>query len=59
VNTVADRATAASQWASDSVDAAKQAPTDVIAAGADYIRANPYAVVGAAFALGYLIGKLR
>jgi len=56
---VADRATAASQWASDSVDAAKQAPTDAIAAGADYIRANPYAVVGAAFALGYLIGKLR
>lgn len=59
VDTVADRANAASQWASDKVDAAKQAPTDLLDAGAEYIRARPYAAVGAALAIGYLIGKLR
>jgi ElaB/YqjD/DUF883 family membrane-anchored ribosome-binding protein len=59
VDTVADRANAASQWASDRVDAAKKAPTDALEAGAEYIRARPYAAVGAALALGYLIGKLR
>ena len=59
VNTVADRASAASQWASESVDSAKRAPTDLLDAGAEYIRARPYAAVGAALAVGYLIGKLR
>ena len=58
VNTVADRANAASQWASDKVDVAKQAPTDAIGAGAEYIRARPYVAVGAALAIGYLIAKL-
>ena len=59
VNTVAQRATAASQWASESVDAAKSAPTDLMHAGAEYIRARPYAAVSAALAIGYLIGKFR
>jgi ElaB/YqjD/DUF883 family membrane-anchored ribosome-binding protein len=59
VDAVADRATAASQWASRRVGAATQAPTDLIEAGADYIRERPYVAVGAALAVGYLIGKLR
>ena len=59
VDTVAERANAASQWATDKVDAAKQAPTDLVEAGAEYIRARPYAAVGAALAIGSLIGKLR
>ena len=59
VSTVAEHANAASQWASESVDAAKKAPNDLLDAGADYIRARPYAAVAAALAVGYLIGKLR
>ena len=59
VGNVADRATAATQWASAKVNAATQAPTDVVEAGAEYIRARPYIAVGAALAVGYLIGKLR
>ena len=58
VNTVADRATAATQWASDKVEAARQAPTDVIEAGAQYIKARPYAAVAVAVAVGYLFGRL-
>jgi ElaB/YqjD/DUF883 family membrane-anchored ribosome-binding protein len=59
VGNVADRATAATQWASATVNAATQAPNDVVEAGAEYIRARPYVAVGAALAVGYLIGKLR
>ena len=59
INTVTERANAASQWASEKVDTAKQAPTELLEAGAEYIRARPYAAVGTALAIGYLIGKLR
>ena len=45
VNAVAGRANAATQWASDKVDAARQAPIDVVEAGAEYIKARPYAAV--------------
>jgi ElaB/YqjD/DUF883 family membrane-anchored ribosome-binding protein len=58
VNTVAERANAATQWASDKVDAARQAPIDVIEAGAEYIKARPYAAVAVALAMGYLMGRL-
>ena len=59
VGNLADRATTATQWVSAKVNAATQAPTDVVEAGAEYIRARPYIAVGAALAVGYLIGKLR
>jgi len=58
VDTVAERANAATQWASEKVDAAKQAPVDVIAAGAEYIKARPYAAVAVALTAGYLMGRL-
>jgi len=57
VNAVAERASAATQWASDKVIAAKEAPNDVIEAGAEYIKARPYAAVAVALAIGYLIGR--
>ena len=59
VDAVADRADAATRWASERVDAVKQGPNDLVNAGAEYIRARPYAAVGAAFALGYLVARLR
>jgi ElaB/YqjD/DUF883 family membrane-anchored ribosome-binding protein len=59
VDSVAERATAATQWASATVDSATRAPSDFLEAGAEYIRARPYVAVGAAFALGYLVAKLR
>ena len=58
VNAVAGRANAATEWASDKVDAARQAPIDVIEAGAEYIKARPYAAVAVALAVGYLMGRL-
>jgi ElaB/YqjD/DUF883 family membrane-anchored ribosome-binding protein len=59
VDSVAERATAATQWASATVDTATRAPADFLETGAEYIRARPYVAVGAAFALGYLVAKLR
>ena len=59
VDSVAERAVAASRWASERVDAAKKGPNDLLNAGAEYIRARPYAAVGFALAFGYLVGRLR
>lgn len=59
VDSVAERAEAASRWASERVDAVKKGPNDLLDAGAQYIRARPYAAVGVALALGYLVGRLR
>jgi len=59
VDSVADKATAASQWASETLDTAKQAPSDLIETGAEYIRSRPYAAVGVALCIGFVIGKLR
>jgi ElaB/YqjD/DUF883 family membrane-anchored ribosome-binding protein len=59
VDSVAGRADAVTQWASEKVDAARQGPTDLLEAGAQYIRARPYAAVGVGIAFGYLIGRLR
>ena len=59
VDSVAERAEAASRWASQRVDAVKKGPNDLLDAGAEYIRARPYAAVGLALALGYLVGRLR
>jgi len=58
VDNVADRANAATQWTSDKIDAARRAPADSIEAGAEYIRANPYASVAVALAVGYVIGRI-
>lgn len=58
VDTVADRATTATRWAAEKVDAAKQAPTDLIDAGAEYIKARPYTAVAIALAAGYIVGRL-
>lgn len=52
VNTVADRASTATQWTSDKIDAVKQAPIDSIEAGAAYITARPYTAVAIALAVG-------
>ena len=59
VESVAERADAASRWVSERVDAVKKGPNDLLDAGADYIRARPYAAVGFALAMGYLVGRLR
>jgi ElaB/YqjD/DUF883 family membrane-anchored ribosome-binding protein len=59
VDSVAGRADAATRWASERVVAVKQGPNDLLNAGAEYIRARPYAVVGFALAFGYLVGRLR
>lgn len=58
VDNVADRASAATQWTSDKIDAVKRAPMDGIEAGAEYIRANPYVAVGVALAVGYVVGRI-
>jgi ElaB/YqjD/DUF883 family membrane-anchored ribosome-binding protein len=58
VNSVAERANSATQWTSDKIEAVKRAPTDGIEAGAEYIRANPYAAVGVALAVGYVLGRV-
>ena len=59
VDSVAERADAASRWASERVDAVKKGPNDLLDAGAQYIRARPYAAVGFALGFGYLVGRLR
>ena len=59
VDSVAGRADAATRWASDKVEAVRKGPDDLLNAGAEYIRARPYACVGFALAFGYLVGRLR
>ena len=59
VDSVAGRAEAASRWASERVDAVARGPNELLDAGAEYIRTRPYAAVGIALALGYLVGRLR
>ena len=59
LDSVAERADAASRWTSERVDAVKKGPNDLLDAGAEYIRARPYAAVSVALALGYLVGRLR
>lgn len=59
VDSVAERADAVARWTSQRVDAVKQGPNDLLQAGAEYIRARPYAAVGIALGLGYLVGRLR
>jgi ElaB/YqjD/DUF883 family membrane-anchored ribosome-binding protein len=59
VDSVGDRAAAASQRGSETVNSAKQAPLDLVESGAEYIRSRPDVAVGAALCVGYVIGKLR
>src|ERR1043166_5835301 len=59
LDSVADRADAATRWASERVDAVKQGPNDLLNAAAEYIRARPYTAVALALALGYLMGRFR
>jgi ElaB/YqjD/DUF883 family membrane-anchored ribosome-binding protein len=59
VDSVAERADAATRWASERIDAVKKGPNDLLNAGAEYIRARPYAAVGMVLALGYVVGRLR
>jgi ElaB/YqjD/DUF883 family membrane-anchored ribosome-binding protein len=58
VDSVADRANTATRWTSEKIDAVKRAPTDSIAAGAEYIRARPYAAVAIALTVGYVLGRI-
>lgn len=59
VDSVAERADAARRWASQGVDAVKRGPNELLDAGAEHIRARPYAAVGFALALGYMVGRLH
>ena len=59
VDSVAGRADAATRWASERIDAVKKGPNDLLNAGAEYIRGRPYAAVGMALAVGYVVGRLR
>ena len=59
VDAVAARADAVSTRVLEGIEAVKRRPNDVLDAGAEYIRAQPYAAVGCALALGYLVGRLR
>ena len=59
VDSVAVRADAVSTRVLEGIEAVKRGPSDVLDAGAEYIRARPYAAVGCALALGYLVGRLR
>ena len=59
VDAVAARADAVSRRVSEGIESVRRGPNDLLDAGAEYIRARPYAVVGAALALGYLVGRLR
>jgi ElaB/YqjD/DUF883 family membrane-anchored ribosome-binding protein len=58
VDSVADRANAATRWTSDKIEAVKRAPLDSIAAGAEYIKARPYSAVAIALAAGYILGRV-
>jgi ElaB/YqjD/DUF883 family membrane-anchored ribosome-binding protein len=59
VDSVAARADAVSRRVSERIEAVRQGPNDLLQAGAEYIRARPYAAVGFALALGYLAGRIR
>jgi len=59
VDSVAERADAATRWGSEKVDALKHGPNALLDAGAEYIRARPYAAMGFALAFGYVVGRLR
>jgi len=59
VDSVAERADAATRWASERLDAVKKGPNDLRNAGAELIRARPYAAVGMTLALDYLVGRRR
>jgi len=58
VDSVAERANTATRWTSDKMDAVRRAPIDSIAAGAEYIKARPYAAVAIAVAVGYVLGRV-
>jgi len=58
VDSVAERANTATRWTSDKMDAVRRAPIDSIAAGAEYIKARPYAAVAIAVAIGYVLGRV-
>jgi ElaB/YqjD/DUF883 family membrane-anchored ribosome-binding protein len=59
VDSVAARADAVSRRVSHRIDAVRRGPNELLQAGAEYIRVRPYAAVGSALALGYLVGRLR
>jgi len=59
VNTIADKATAATNWASQKIGAASEAPSEFVDSGAEYIRSRPYTAVGIAIVVGYVFGRLR
>lgn len=59
VDSVAARADAVSRRVSEGIETVRRRPNDLLDAGAEYIRARPYAMVGFALAIGYLVGRLR
>jgi len=59
VDTIAQRTHAASDWASHKYDAVSEAPSALVESGAEYIKARPYAAIGVAVAVGYILGRLQ
>ena len=58
INSAADTATSAAEWASTIPDQAKQVQTRLTESACASIRARPIATVAGAFVIGYLLGRL-
>ena len=58
VNSAADAATSAAEWASTIPDQAKQVQTRLTESACASIRARPLATVAGALVIGYLLGRL-
>ena len=58
IDSMAQRANAASDWTGNKVDNALNAPRDVARIGADYLRQRPYASLLIAAGIAYLIGRM-
>jgi hypothetical protein len=58
VDSAADTALSAAEWASSTVEQAKQAQTRLTESASASIRARPIATVAGALVVGYLLGRL-
>jgi len=58
INSAADGATSAAEWASTIPDQAKQVQTRLTESACASIRARPIATVAGALVIGYLLGRL-
>ena len=56
LDTLADRASAATDWASDQLDS-MGGMSGLARSSAEYVRSYPYVALGAAVLLGFLLGR--